>query len=52
MWFREPNKRVFHIKLGNKRVAENIDVVRKVGHAAAYNEYVEFELRDDNKVYH
>lgn len=51
MWFRKPNQRVFHLKIGNKRVIENLDVVAKVGHAAALNEYLEFELKEDNKVY-
>lgn len=35
--------RVFHIKFGNKRVVESLDIFEKVGRFAAYDEYVEFE---------
>ena len=43
MFFQEKNKRVFHVKFGETRVVDSLDVVSKVGRYAAYDEYVEFE---------
>jgi Malectin domain len=47
MYFKEPNKRVFNVKLGSCTVLRNVDCVAKVGPFAANDEYVEFELRED-----
>lgn len=47
MYFKESNKRVFNVKLGSCTVLRNVDSVAKVGPFAANDEYVEFELRDD-----
>jgi hypothetical protein len=44
LYFKEKNQRVFHIKFGNKRVVENLDIFEKVGRFAAYDEYIEFEF--------
>ena len=43
MYFKEKNRRVFHIKFGESRVVQSLDVVDKVGRFAAYDEYIEFE---------
>lgn len=43
MYFDAKQKRVFHIKLGEKKVIENLDVVARVGKYAADDEYIEFE---------
>lgn len=43
MYFDKPGKRVFHIKFGDQRVIENLDVVSKVGKYASNDEYIEFE---------
>lgn len=51
MWFREPGKRAFNLRLGDCLVAEKIDVVAKVGKFAAYDEYTEFEMKLD-QIYH
>ena len=47
MYFREPNKRVFNVKIGEKVVIKELDTVQKVGPFAANDEYIEVELRDE-----
>jgi hypothetical protein len=47
LYFKQSGKRVFNIKFGETRVAENIDVYQKVGALSAYDEYIEFELQGD-----
>jgi len=51
MYFNEPNKRIFNILFGDTRVVQDIDIFAKVGKFAAYDEYIEFELRDDIILY-
>lgn len=51
MYFREHGKRVFNVKLGEKTVIEDLDIVANVGPFAANDEYIEFELKDD-QIYH
>ncbi|CAD8164127.1 unnamed protein product [Paramecium octaurelia] len=43
MYFDTKGKRVFHIKFGQQRVVEKLDVVAKVGKFASNDEYIEFE---------
>lgn len=38
--------------MGDKVVVQDLDIVAKVGPYAAYDEYIEFEVRRDNTVYH
>ena len=45
MYFQVPNQRVFNIKFGDKHVLRDVDVVSKVGPFAAYDEYIEFEVK-------
>lgn len=47
MYFREPNKRVFNIKFGERTVIQGLDVVARVGPFAACDEYIEFEFKED-----
>ena len=47
MKFIEKNQRVFHLKLGDRRVRENVDPAGTVGRYAALEEYLAFELRND-----
>lgn len=47
MKFTEKNQRVFHIRLGERRVKENVDPAGTVGRFAALDEYVAFELKND-----
>ena len=50
VYFNSANEKVFDIFLGNEAIVRNVDIYSKVGKAAAYDEYVEFELKS-NKVY-
>lgn len=43
MYFDQKKKRVFHVKLGEQRIIEDLDVVARVGKYAALDEYIEFE---------
>lgn len=47
MYFREQGKRVFNIKFGDRVVIQDFDIVANVGPFAADDEYIEFELKDD-----
>ena len=42
---------MFHLRIGNKIVEENIDIVKEVGVNADYTIYTRFIVKD-NKVYH
>jgi len=50
MYFAKPDKRKFNLALGTKIIKEHIDIVEQVGKYAMHQEYIEFELRD-NEVY-
>jgi len=45
---RAPRKRIFNVMLGNCVGEQGIDVFEKVGRFAAYDSYIEFELRNNN----
>lgn len=47
VYFDSVDQKVFDIALGKKTVLKDIDVFAKVGKAAAHDEFVEFELKDD-----
>jgi len=47
LYFNEKKKRVFNLKFGDRIVANEIDIVALVGKSAAYDEYTEFELKDE-----
>eukprot|EP01017_Pseudomicrothorax_dubius_P005484 TRINITY_DN1139_c0_g1_i1.p1 TRINITY_DN1139_c0_g1~~TRINITY_DN1139_c0_g1_i1.p1 ORF type:complete len:232 (-),score=87.58 TRINITY_DN1139_c0_g1_i1:94-789(-) len=46
MWFYQKDKRVFNVKFGDTRVVEDLDVFAHVGRFSAYDEYIEFELKN------
>jgi hypothetical protein len=48
VYFNNANDKVFDVALGKKTVINNLDVFAMVGKAAAHDEYIQFELRDDN----
>ncbi|MCQ2820288.1 MAG: malectin [archaeon] len=50
VYFSEPKKKVFDIALGNKVVVKNLDIFAKVGREVAYDEYIEFEFKNE-KIY-
>ncbi|CAD8078164.1 unnamed protein product [Paramecium sonneborni] len=43
MYFDTKGKRVFHVKFGEQRVIDKLDIVAKVGKYASNDEYIEFE---------
>ena len=48
MYFNEVGKRVFNIKIGDRMVVENLDIIEKAGSRfAAHEEYVGFEVKKD-----
>lgn len=50
VYFNSPNEKLFDIAIGDTTVLSNVDVYTRVGKGTAYDEYIEFELRN-NKVY-
>jgi hypothetical protein len=50
VYFNDSGEKVFDVALGKKVAISNIDVFARVGKAAAHDEYIQAELRDD-KVY-
>ena len=50
VYFTRANEKVFDIALGKKTVVKNLDIYEKVGKGNAYDEYVEFTLKN-NKIY-
>jgi hypothetical protein len=50
VYFTRANEKVFDIALGKKTVVKNLDIYEKVGKGNAYDEYVEFILKN-NKIY-
>jgi hypothetical protein len=50
VYFSAANEKVFDVALGRKAVIRGLDVFAAVGKAAAHDEFVEFELKDD-KIY-
>jgi hypothetical protein len=47
VYFNEPGDKVFDIAIGKKVVVKDLDIYGKVGKAAAHDEYIQAELRDD-----
>ncbi len=48
MYFSEAGKRVFNVKIGDRIIIENLDVVKETGSRfAAHEEYFEFEVKKD-----
>ena len=52
VYFQQSNEKVFDVAVGEKKIIKNIDVFDLVGKAKAHDEYIEFELKDNNVVYH
>jgi hypothetical protein len=50
VYFGNKGEKVFDIAIGKKIVIKDVDIFERVGKAAAHDEFVEFELKDD-KVY-
>ena len=50
VYFNSPGEKVFDVKIGKQTVISEIDIYAKVGKARAYDEFIEFEFKD-NKIY-
>jgi outer membrane protein assembly factor BamB len=50
VWFDREGEKVFSVRLGNRVVVDSLDIFAVVGKNSAYDEFVEFELKN-NKVY-
>jgi hypothetical protein len=50
VYFNSAGEKIFDVNLGDRNIIKDLDIFSKVGKATAYNEYVEFELKD-GKVY-
>jgi len=50
VYFNSPGEKIFDIGLGKLKVISALDIYSKVGKATAYDEYIEFELKN-GKVY-
>jgi len=46
VYFNSYGEKVFNIALGKETIIRNLDIFAKVGKAEAYDEYVEFEIRN------
>lgn len=51
VYFKAADEKVFDVALGDKIILKNLDIFSMVGKAAAYDEYVEIELKN-NKIIH
>lgn len=51
VYFNNENEKTFDVNIGNKRILSNVDIYAKVGKSTAYDEYIEFEIRN-NKAYY
>jgi hypothetical protein len=47
VYFSAPEEKVFDVAVGKKIVIKDLDIFAKVGKAAAHDEFIEFELKDD-----
>ena len=50
VYFNSPSEKIFDVSLGKETVVKHLDIFSKVGKATAYDEYVEFEFKN-NKIY-
>jgi len=50
VYFNSPSEKVFDITLGKETIVKQLDIFTKVGKAVAYDEFIEFELKN-NKIY-
>lgn len=46
VYFNSANEKVFDINIGNKPIVKNLDIYSKVGKSTAYDEFVEFEIKN------
>ena len=51
VYFNNRGEKIFNVALGKENIIRNLDIFAKVGKAEAYDEYIEFEIRNKNVYY-
>ena len=51
VYFNNRGEKIFNVALGKENIIRNLDIFAKVGKAEAYDEYIEFEIRNKNVLY-
>ena len=51
VYFNSKGEKIFNVALGKENIIKNLDIYAKVGKAEAYNEYIEFEIRNRQVLY-
>ena len=51
VYFNNKGEKVFNVAFGKDTIIKNLDIYKKVGKAEAYDEYIEFEIRNKNVYY-
>lgn len=48
VYFNNKGEKIFDVKLGDKKIVQDLDIYEKVGKASAYDEYIQFEVKNNN----
>ena len=51
VYFNSKGEKIFNVALGKENIIKNLDIYAKVGKAEAYDEYIEFEIRNKQVLY-
>ncbi len=51
VYFNSPTEKIFDVNIGESAVVTDLDIFGKVGKAAAYDEFIEFELKGSKILY-
>jgi len=51
VYFNNRGEKIFNVALGKENIIRNLDIFAKVGKAEAYDEYIEFEIRNRQVYY-
>ena len=51
VYFNSKGEKIFNVALGKENIIRNLDIYAKVGKAEAYDEYIEFEIRNRQVLY-
>jgi len=51
VYFNNRGEKIFNVALGKENIIRNLDIYAKVGKAEAYDEYIEFEIRNRQVYY-
>ena len=51
VYFNNKGEKIFNVALGKENIIKNLDIFAKVGKAEAYDEYIEFEIKNKQVLY-